>query len=128
MATNYTYSASAYGQNSAMQTPQQFFPQPQGNVYFINNSLEVANVPMSGGISVAMCMPENLIYLKSLSNGTPYFQAYTLTPYEPKPTTQSNPQDLAELIKTIKQLDERVKKIETSANKKETKGGMIHEF
>lgn len=26
--------------------PQQLFPQPQGSVYLINNSLEVANIPI----------------------------------------------------------------------------------
>lgn len=33
----------------------QYFPQPQGNVYMINNSLEVANIPMGAGLSVALC-------------------------------------------------------------------------
>lgn len=128
MATNYTYSTpqnSAYGMNNI--SPQQFFPQPQGNVYFINNSLEVANVPMSGGISMAICMSENLMYLKSLSNGTPYFQAYSISPYEPKVSAQSNPQDLTELITTIKQLDERVKKIEQKSAPKE-KGVVFNEL
>ena len=29
--------------------PQQLFPQPQGSVYLINNSLEVANIPIGAG-------------------------------------------------------------------------------
>lgn len=62
--------------------PQQLFPQPQGNVYTINNSLEVANVPMSGGLSVALCLSEGLLYLKSMQNGNPMFMAYKITPYD----------------------------------------------
>ena len=34
----YPYSSSAY-------QGTQFFPQPQGNVYIINNSMEIANIP-----------------------------------------------------------------------------------
>lgn len=33
------------GTNFSMPQPQQLFPQPQGNVYTINNTLEVANIP-----------------------------------------------------------------------------------
>lgn len=32
------------GTNFSMPQPQQLFPQPQGNVYTINNTLEVANI------------------------------------------------------------------------------------
>lgn len=39
----YPYSSSAY-------QGTQFFPQPQGNVYIINNSMEIANIPVGGGI------------------------------------------------------------------------------
>ena len=35
------------------QNVQPLFPQPQGNVYNINSTLEVANVPVGAGISVA---------------------------------------------------------------------------
>ena len=38
-----------YNQTQSYQGTQ-YFPQPQGNVYFINNSLEVANNPMGAGI------------------------------------------------------------------------------
>lgn len=34
-----------YGQTQNYQATQ-YFPQPQGNVYLINNSLEVSNIPM----------------------------------------------------------------------------------
>lgn len=34
------------------QNVQPLFPQPQGNVYNINSTLEVANVPVGAGIKV----------------------------------------------------------------------------
>ena len=42
---------------------------------------------MGGGISVAVCMNEGVMYIKSLQNGSPTFMAYTIAPYvkeEPK--------------------------------------------
>ena len=57
----YPYSSSAY-------QGTQFFPQPQGNVYIINNSMEIANIPVGGGISVAICPNESLMYIKSMQD------------------------------------------------------------
>ena len=51
-----------YATNSYQGT--QMFPQPQGNVYTLNNSMEIANIPVSGGISVGICPSENLMYMK----------------------------------------------------------------
>lgn len=48
-----------YATNSYQGT--QMFPQPQGNVYTLNNSMEIANIPVSGGISVGICPSENLM-------------------------------------------------------------------
>ena len=61
---NYQFPYSQQAQSIGQYQPQQLFPQPQGNGYTINNSLEVANVPMSGGLSVALCLSEGLLYLK----------------------------------------------------------------
>jgi hypothetical protein len=45
---------------------QQMFPQPQGSVYSINSPLDLGNVPIgSTGLSVALCIPDNLMYIKS---------------------------------------------------------------
>ena len=63
------------------QTPQ-LFPTPQGNVYFINNSLEIANIPMGTGFSAALCLSEKLLYLKTLQNGNPMLLVYNLEPYK----------------------------------------------
>lgn len=106
--------------------PQQsFFPQPQGNVYLINNSLEVANVPMSGGLSVAICSNEGLLYLKAMQNGSPMFQAYTITPYEPKQNTAPAQQGYEDLVQYVKKLEERLEKIESPPTKK---GGLINDI
>ena len=60
---------------------QPMFPQPNGNIYVISNSLEVANVPAGAGITAALCSSESLLYLKTVQNGVPTFLAYKLTPY-----------------------------------------------
>lgn len=107
--------------SQTQQYPQQFFPQSQGSVYLINNSLEVANVPLSGGVSVAICMNEDSIYFKSLQNGAPVLMAYKLVPY-----SQENPQikkdDLKEIVSS---LVERIDKLESQLKRN---GGKINEL
>ena len=59
-----------YGQTQNYQATQ-YFPQPQGNVYLINNSLEVSNIPMGAGLSVAICFNEGIAYIKTMQGGAP---------------------------------------------------------
>jgi len=66
------------------------FPQPNGNVYLIQNSLEVANVPAGAGITIALCMAENLMYLKTIQNGQPTFLAFRISPYTEAPRPQAS--------------------------------------
>lgn len=77
-----------YNSNTSYYSPQPMFPQPSGNVYIIQNSLEVANIPAGAGITLALCLGENLLYVKSMQNGVPSFLAYKLTPY----TNDASPQ------------------------------------
>ena len=81
-----------YGVPNFYGSQQPMFPQPNGNIYVISNSLEVANVPAGAGITAALCQSEGLLYLKTVQNGVPTFLAYKLTPYteSPKMTTQVN--------------------------------------
>ena len=116
---------------------QQFFPQPQGNVYTINNSLEVANVPMSAGLSVALCMSEGLLYLKSMQNGNPMFMAYKIIPYDnTKDNQQNNQQSQSNqnewvnvIVENFQKLQEKVKHLEEEVeNFKKGSGGKINEL
>ena len=100
------------GANFSMPQPQQLFPQPQGNVYTINNTLEVANIPAGAGLSVALCLNEGLVYIKSMQNGQPMFWAYKLIPY------------VEEETKDKAQYDERLQSLESKVDNllKELKG------
>ena len=73
-----------YGNTQSYQATQ-YFPQPQGNVYLVNNSLEVANVPMGAGLSMVLCPSEGTMYLKTLQGGSPSLIVYSIAPYESKP-------------------------------------------
>lgn len=92
-----------------LQQIQQMFPQPQGSVYAINSPLELGNVPTgSTGLSVAICLAENLMYIKSFQNGQPVIMAYRVSPFqkedgktEPTPTTENRLAALEEKIDKI---------------------------
>lgn len=73
---------------------QQMFPQPQGSVYSINSPLELGNVPIgSTGLSVVLCLNEDVMYIKSFQNGSPVIMAYRVAPYqkEQSPLSTSTP-------------------------------------
>ena len=61
---------------------QNMFPQPTGNVYNLSTASDIGNVPAGLGISVGLCLQENLMYIKSLQNGSPVLLGYRLTPLE----------------------------------------------
>ena len=72
--------ASVYNQ---MQQIQQMFPQPQGSVYSINSPIDIGNVPIgSTGLSVAICLQDNLMYIKSFQNGQPAIMVYRISPFQ----------------------------------------------
>lgn len=101
---------------AAQQNIQPLFPQPQGNVYNINSTLEVANVPVGAGISVALCIPENIMYIKTMQNGNPLFYPYKILPFnqnqeQKKEENLSIEEQLNKCNERIKILEEQLIKI-----------------
>ena len=130
MANNMQY-------NNPMQSVQ-FFPQPQGNVYMISNSSEIMTVPVGAtGISVAICLPEGIMFLKSFQNGSPVFLRYKLSSLENTngiQNPQSQPQnqnslsnyDSDSLTKILENYDKRLRVLEENSpakTKPQEKGG-----
>lgn len=103
------------------QNVQPLFPQPQGNVYNINSTLEVANVPVGVGVSVALCLPENVMYIKTMQNGNPLFYPYKIIPFnnegtEDKVAQQQQPQSQIGIEQFAEQLricNEKIATLET---------------
>ena len=124
---------------NSFQQIQQMFPQPQGSVYSINSPLEIGNLPIgSTGLSVALCLNEGLMYIKSFQNSSPVIMTYHISPHnvDQKPT-QTAPDAPAqttsaissdELTTRLKQLDaiqEKLSKLEVALNKS---GGKFNEL
>lgn len=108
-----------YGGANAYQATQ-YFPQPQGNVYLLSNSLEVANVPMGSGLSIAICPSENIMYLKTLQGGAPSLIVYSIAPYEQKVDEVVPQVDYGEQIAELK--------AQVEALSKKVKGGSFNEL
>ena len=86
------------------------FPQPQGSVYSIGAPLEIGNVPIgSTGLSVALCLNENLMYIKSFQGGNPVIMAYKIIPYAAD-DTKSTP--AAPDAPTKSTLEDRLERLE----------------
>lgn len=97
---------------------QQMFPQPQGSVYSINSPLDIGNVPIgSTGLSVAICLPEELMYIKSFQNGSPVIMTYHITPHNNDNKLDASTSKAPEVPQTPippanTLTDEQIKKIE----------------
>ena len=94
------------------QNIQPLFPQPQGNVYSINSTLEVANVPVGAGMSIALCLPENTMYIKTIQNGNPMFYPYKILPYNQVENSGNAAQEKKETI-TTEELLSQIQKCNT---------------
>lgn len=103
---NYTGGPKPPIQGGFQPQPQPFYPLPQGNVYTIDNPNEVDSVPCGTGVSVALCLNKNLMYIKSIQGGSPLFWVYKISPMmETKQDT-----DLARSENEVS--DERVRRLE----------------
>lgn len=110
------------------QSVQPLFPQPQGNVYSINSTLEVANVPVGAGMSIALCLPENVMYIKTMQNGNPLFYPYKIVPFtnasapeESAPAQQSEGININQLAEEVKNCNTKISSLEeqfSALNKK----------
>lgn len=110
---------SPFGQ---FQQIQQMFPQPQGSVYSINSPIEIGNVPIgSTGLSVALCLNENVMYIKSFQNGNPIIMTYRVSPYQKgdtpddtkTPAAASNVEPNSELLSRITNLEAKINQLTT---------------
>lgn len=119
---------------------QPIFPQPSGNVYFVNNNLEVANIPIGAGMSAVLCLPENLLYIKTMQNNMPMLLGYKLSPLEPSAQSpDSTSTDLAaepqsapnnekfeeKLLELSTQYDKKIKALEQTIQELDEKVGGI---
>lgn len=115
----YNYLNNQPQQNFSQYQSPQMFPQPNGNLYTINTSNELTNIPVGIGLSAILCLPENKLYLKSLQNGNPVIWSYNLIggDSENKPiASDSTEKDYSSYFRAIDEkynsIDERLKKVE----------------
>lgn len=88
--------------------PMALFPQPVGNVYSLNSSNEVGNLPTGNGLSVGLCMTDNMLFIKSLQNGEPVFLTYKLSPAMPVQQDRAQEDKIVALENEIKKLKEKM--------------------
>lgn len=111
------------------QRPQQFFAQPSGQLFSINNANELQNIPVQENSISAIINPnDNMLYLKSFQNGRPMILDYKLVASGPvqqekeeakiqTPIVEEKKEDdlketIADLVKTIKQMSNRIEELE----------------
>lgn len=105
-----------YFNQQSQQLPSQFqnhlFPQPNGNVYTINSSNELSNIPVGVGLTVVLCLNEGLLYLKTIQNGNPVVWSYKLSSTEENIQSAAvNEQPVAQENK-LSQIETRLSKLE----------------
>lgn len=110
-----------------IQQIQQMFPQPQGSVYSINSPIEIGNVPIgSTGLSVALCLPENVMYIKSFQNGNPVIMTYRIAPFSKK--DDPNDANMSAAADHATATEQRLAALEEKLNKLTTPGGKFNDL
>lgn len=126
MNNNYNQYSSNYSYQQA-----QYFPQPQGNAYIVDNSLEVANIPMGTGISVILCPSEGSMYLKAMQNGSPSISVYKISPFDNNQYNKNENQNSDQNMQSIiLKMEEKISKLEKTVDKlsKNNIGGGLNEL
>lgn len=136
--------------------PQQFFAQPSGQLFSINNADELQTIPVQEGAISAVINPnENMLYLKTLQGGRPVVLDYQLKsasiasqavqpepvvekPEEVEPVIEETPSDpveveslkkqIVDLNETINKMSARIDELEkTTTTKKQVNTKKIGE-
>lgn len=117
------------------QQSQQYFPQPQGNIFMINASQDIANVPVGNDVSAAVCLSEGTMYLKTMQNGKPMLLGYKLSPlgeqtsssiFEEATTVKTEGIENEKLQKLLGEYGTKITNLESQIGKiKEKIGGQI---
>ena len=102
--------------------PSTSFLNPAGAVYVTNTLQEANNVPVGMGTTVALCLPENLMYIKVSQNGVPLIKQFSLTAVEPK-TPADLQQENEELKSHLTTLEEEVRQLKAQQEEKTTATG-----
>lgn len=103
------------------------FPQPQGSVYSINSPIEIGNVPIgSTGLSVALCLPENVMYIKSFQNGNPVIMTYRIAPFSKK--DDPNDANMSTAADHVTATEQRLAALEDKLNKLTNPGGKFNDL
>lgn len=98
------------------------FPQPIGNVYNLNTATDIANIPTGAGVSLGLCLAENILYIKALQNGAPALLAYRLGPIESNDIAEDKDNDKIKQI--LQSFENRFTSIEKQLSSiKEKVGG-----
>ncbi len=123
---NYQYPQ--YQQITPYAQIQQMFPQPQGSVYSINSPIEIGNVPIgSTGLSVALCLTDDIMYIKSFQNGQPVIMAFSVKPFQKSEKTEDKKEtsQSSNIEQRLSKLEELITKMVApqANNPEKTKSG-----
>lgn len=118
MNNNFQFPVNQMPGYNQIQQIQQMFPQPQGSVYAINSPLDIGNVPTgSTGLSVAICLAENLMYIKSFQNGQPVIMAYSVSPFQKEERKVEEQATHDDLSTRLASLEKKLEKLTNSGGK-----------
>lgn len=108
---------------------QSLFPQPSGSLYLLNTASEIGNIPTGTDLSLGLCLPENVMYLKTLQNGSPVLVGYRLIPLVDTGTNQAatqqkqNESDKTDIQSLLDSYEKRLESLENSLNSMKKEGG-----